>query len=190
MSIALLRPVGAPVCRLAVAATAVACKYYIEAYRNAQDVDGNRTSPAIRCFIGADSHLHQYFGLISTIRARSIDQSILVKFYWMCCLDDCNMAVLSVATPTDGNMSIDGVHSSTSLQRPRWGIQRGYHGSTVTVAADGSTPASASRCTGSTNIKMPHIEPQLNSKDETLVRLFMASCYHKWDLLHGELFVA
>jgi hypothetical protein len=108
MSIARLRPVGAPVCKLAVEASAVACKYYIKAYRNKQNVDGNRTSPAIRCFIGADSHSHQYFGLVSTIQARSIDQLILVRFYWMCSLCDCNMAVLSVATPTDGNMSSRG----------------------------------------------------------------------------------
>lgn len=43
----------------------------------------------------------------------------------------------------------------------------------------------ASRSTGSTNIKMPHIEPQLNAKDKALVRIFMASCFHKWELLEG-----
>eukprot|EP00208_Stichococcus_sp_RCC1054_P005373 CAMPEP_0206144846 /NCGR_PEP_ID=MMETSP1473-20131121/25574_1 /ASSEMBLY_ACC=CAM_ASM_001109 /TAXON_ID=1461547 /ORGANISM="Stichococcus sp, Strain RCC1054" /LENGTH=288 /DNA_ID=CAMNT_0053540827 /DNA_START=259 /DNA_END=1125 /DNA_ORIENTATION=+ len=30
---------------------------------------------------------------------------------------------------------------------------------------------------------MPEIEPQLNGKDKALVRLFMASCFHKWELL-------
>jgi hypothetical protein len=32
---------------------------------------------------------------------------------------------------------------------------------------------------------MPEIEPRLNEKDKALVRLFMASCFHRWELLEG-----
>ena len=32
---------------------------------------------------------------------------------------------------------------------------------------------------------MPQIEPRLNDKDKALVRLFMASCFHRWELLEG-----
>jgi hypothetical protein len=32
---------------------------------------------------------------------------------------------------------------------------------------------------------MPQIEPRLNEKDKALVRLFMASCFHRWELLEG-----
>ena len=50
-------------------------------------------------------------------------------------------------------------------------------------AAAEAPPEALSR---SSNIKMPAIEPQLNGKDKALVRLFMASCFHKWELLEGE----
>jgi len=35
------------------------------------------------------------------------------------------------------------------------------------------------------NIRMPPIEPRLNAKDKALVRLFMAACFHRWELLEG-----
>lgn len=77
---------------------------------------------------------------------------------------------------------------SESHIRPHWELQHDQQRSAYALAAatvDCSQKSSASRASSSTNIKMPQIEPQLNAKDKALVRLFMASCFHKWELLEG-----
>ena len=53
------------------------------------------------------------------------------------------------------------------------------------AAAAGVAPGPLSGVSGSSNLRMPQIEPRLNDKDKALVRLFMASCFHRWELLEG-----
>lgn len=87
-------------------------------------------------------------------------------------------------SPDDVSSAV-GESRTRTHWRPQQFQQRSARAS-VAAAADGSRRQSfASPSTGSSNIKMPHIEPQLNAKDKSLVRLFMASCFHKWELLEG-----
>jgi hypothetical protein len=53
------------------------------------------------------------------------------------------------------------------------------------AAAAGLSADLLSGVSGSSNLRMPQIEPRLNEKDKALVRLFMAACFHRWELLEG-----